>query len=147
MKHYLILTLLAIFPLSAFAVGDHEIETLITALIQVESSGRDNAIGDHGKSWGCLQIRKCVIADVNQYAKTNFKQSDALNRENSKQICRLYFKRYGNWYQRTTGREPTIRELAYLWNGGPKAMKTQNTNVKRYWAKVQKVLDTNNVKF
>ena len=34
-------------------------EIIILALIMVESSGRDDVFGDHGKAAGCLQIHLC----------------------------------------------------------------------------------------
>ena len=39
---------------------------LIAALIAVESSGNDKAIGDNGKSHGCLQISEKAMIDINQ---------------------------------------------------------------------------------
>ena len=39
---------------------------LLAVLIQVESSGNNTAVGDNGKSVGCLQIQQGVIDDVNK---------------------------------------------------------------------------------
>jgi soluble lytic murein transglycosylase-like protein len=44
------------------------IMTLILALIAVESSGNDNAIGDGGLAYGCLQLHACYVADAAEYA-------------------------------------------------------------------------------
>ena len=41
-------------------------DKLITSLVQVESRGNSNAIGDNGKAIGCLQIHKGVVEDVNR---------------------------------------------------------------------------------
>ena len=37
--------------------------TLILALIAVESSGNDNAIGDGGLAYGCLQLHAAYVQD------------------------------------------------------------------------------------
>ena len=42
------------------------ITNLITALIAVESSGNDMAIGDNGRALGPLQIHRGVVLDVNR---------------------------------------------------------------------------------
>ena len=41
---------------------------LISAIMAVESGGRDQAIGDGGRALGPLQIHKAVVVDVNRFA-------------------------------------------------------------------------------
>ncbi len=91
---------------------------LISALIAIESGGRDHAVGDGGKALGCLQIREIVIRDVNRIYGTFFEHDHALSRENAKVICNLYLRHYGS--PRVLGREPTPADLARIWNGGPR---------------------------
>ncbi len=88
--------------------GDH----LITALIQVESRGNDNVVGDKhlkDKAYGSLQIRKPCVQDVNKRYGTNYRAEDCL----------------GN-------RELSIK----IWNGGPKGFKKKSTQA--YWEKVRR---------
>ena len=70
--------------------------SLIDALIQVESNGNVEAVGDNGKAFGCLQIWNIVIQDVNRIYKTRYKHKDAFNKNKSKQICRLYLTHWGD---------------------------------------------------
>ena len=53
----------------------------LAALIAVESSGNDNAVGDGGASHGPLQIGAAVVEDVNRFRKARkqgqFKFPDA----------------------------------------------------------------------
>lgn len=60
------------------------IDTLVQAIIFVESSNKDNAIGDDGKAIGCLQIQPIYIDEVNRlsgYKKYSY--SDRTDRETS----------------------------------------------------------------
>ena len=137
MRH--IFTILSILVLSfsqAQAITYAEMEELLDRLIFVESSGRDHVVGDRGRAKGCLQIHRSVVIDVNRYAKPKYRHNDAFNREKAKQIARLYFSKYITAYISETGREPTMMELAFLWNGGPKAMYRPKMQHYRYWNKV-----------
>jgi len=56
---------------------------LILAIIAVESGGDNNAIGDNGKAYGCLQIWSVYVEDANQFAGTSYTHLDAFDREKS----------------------------------------------------------------
>lgn len=106
--------------------------TLIEALIQVESGGEDNAVGDKhlmNKAYGCLQIRQPYIEDVFPGRKA---EECLGNRKLSIQIFEAYMNRY----------EPngTDEEKARAHNAGP------NWRVKKpatdgYWKKVSILLN------
>ena len=72
---------------------------LLAALIEVESHGNPNAVGDHGKAIGCLQIHKEVVADVNHIYNTNFRHKTAFDPAVAKIIAELYLTHYGQWYK------------------------------------------------
>lgn len=108
---------------------------LIPLLIQVESSGNPNAIGDGGKAVGCLQIHPVVVEDVNRIYQTKYTEKDRLNKAKSMSICRLYLKYYGTRYQLNTGKKADIEVLARIWNGGPDGWKKQSTV--KYWKKAK----------
>ena len=113
---------------------------LIPLLIQVESSGNVNAIGDGGKAVGCLQIHPVVVEDVNRIYQTKYTEKDRLNKAKSMSICRLYLKYYGTRYQLKTGKKADIYILASMWCAGPdgyKQIKT-NENVQKYIEKIKK---------
>jgi len=109
-------------------------ERLIRALIQIESSDNDMAIGDTRKkehAYGCLQIRQPVCDDVNRRYKTSFVSKQCLgNRRLSVEICKKYLSMYG--------KNRSEYELARIWNGGPNGFRHSCTE--SYGAKVQKVL-------
>ena len=103
---------------------------LISALIAVESGGRDNAIGDQGRAIGPLQIHRAVVIDVNRITGSNYRHQDMTNRAQARAVCEAYLRHYG--------RGKTVEETARIWNGGPQGHRKQATA--RYWAKVKGVL-------
>lgn len=112
-------------------------DRLILALIKVESDGRDHLIGDKhlkNKAYGCLQIRKPCLDDVNRACGTNYTPSDMLgNRKLSIWVCKQYLRLYGG-----TQANPSPERLAKIWNGGPKG--PQKPATEKYWRKVSKHL-------
>lgn len=114
---------------------------LLTALIAVESSGNDSALGDNGNSHGCLQIGWAVVADVNKARERRGAPAftfpkDTYDRTKAKAICREYLNIYCT--EKRLGREPTQEDAARMWNGGPNGHKKVATE--KYWAKVQREL-------
>jgi hypothetical protein len=106
------------------------ISNLISALIIVESSGNDMAIGDNGKAIGPLQIHKAVVLDVNRITGSHYRHDQMTNRAAARQVCEADLKHYG--------RGATTEQLARRWNGGPSGDKKQATEA--YWNKVRKHL-------
>ena len=106
------------------------ISNLISALIIVESSGNDQAIGDQGRAIGCLQIHKAVVLDVNRITGSHYRHQDMTNRVAARAVCEAYLKHYG--------RGATTEQLARRWNGGPTGDRKSATEA--YWAKVKKQL-------
>ena len=114
------------------------IAMLISALIIVESDGNANAIGDHGKAVGVLQIHAECIQDVSRITGKSYTLADRRSVSKSREICAAYLKHYGRQYERITGKAATAETLARIWNGGPCGHK--NPRTRRYWAKVQAAL-------
>ena len=106
------------------------ISNLISALIIVESSNNDLAIGDQGRAIGCLQIHKAVVADVNKFTGSHYRHQDMTNRAQARAVCQAYLTHYG--------RGATTEQLARRWNGGPAGDRKSATEA--YWAKVKKHL-------
>jgi len=106
------------------------ISNLISALIIVESSGNDRAIGDQGRAIGCLQIHKAVVLDVNKFTGSHYRHQDMTNRAQARAVCEAYLKHYGKGC--------STEQLARRWNGGPAGDRKSATEV--YWAKVKKHL-------
>ena len=134
MKHLMLVLGLALHVLSCEVSP-----SLIDALIEVESHGRDDAVGDGGKSIGCLQIQKAVVDDVNFYfPNADFEYDDRWDRNCSRAICRLYLSHWGDVYESRSRTAPSDEVLSRIWNGGPEGYKRPETI--SYWIKVRSVL-------
>ena len=103
---------------------------LISALIMVESSNNDLAVGDQGRAIGCLQIHKAVVVDVNRFTGSHYRWESMTNRAQARAVCEAYLTHYG--------KNKTTEEQARIWNGGPQGHKKTATD--GYWNKVQKHL-------
>lgn len=106
------------------------LNSLISALMIVESSGNDQAIGDNGRALGPLQIHKSVVLDVNRITGSNYRHSEMTNRVAARAVCQAYLEHYG--------RGKSLEEQARIWNGGPTGHKKEATVT--YWRRVQKNL-------
>jgi hypothetical protein len=106
------------------------ISNLISALIIVESSGNDQAIGDNGRALGPLQIHRGVVLDVNRITGSNYRWESMTNRAAARAVCEAYLKHYG--------KGASTEQLARRWNGGPRG--DTKTSTEAYWAKVKKHL-------
>lgn len=97
-------------------------DSLINALIQVESSGNDRpSPGDKhlkNKAYGCLQIRQPYVDDVNKKYGTSYR---AENCQGNRELSIWIFKRYMEMYatESRLGRKPTFEDIARIHNGGP----------------------------
>lgn len=140
MTRFLAIVFLLVSFTQTAKAGDPSDE-LIDALIQVESGGDDNAIGDlnlEHKAYGCLQIRKPYVDDVNERFGTNYKAEDCLgNRNLSIWIFQRYMERYAT--AKRLGHVPTDEDVARIHNGGPNGYKKDST--KKYWEKVKVQLE------
>jgi hypothetical protein len=107
------------------------LNSLISALMIVESSNNDLAIGDQGRAIGCLQIHKAVVLDVNRITGSHYRHQDMTNRVAARAVCGAYLKHYGKGC--------TTEQLARKWNGGgPAGDKKKATEA--YWLRVKKHL-------
>ena len=109
---------------------------LLSAIMFVESSYNDSAYHAGENAVGCLQIRKCMVKDVNrilrrQKSDLRFTYDDRWSRPKSIKIFDVYCKHYGL---------TTAEEIARCWNGGPRGM--QNEMTAGYWKKVKNQLDS-----
>ena len=109
---------------------------LLSAIMFVESSYNDSAYAANEDAVGCLQIRKCMVKDVNrilcrQKSNLKFTYNDRWSRSKSIKMFNIYCEHYGLI---------TAEEIARCWNGGPKGMENQITA--KYWKKVENQLDS-----
>jgi|TARA_R110000824_G_scaffold399575_1_gene605199 hypothetical protein len=120
-------------------IWDHNIENntthLLSAIMFVESSNNDSAYAANEDAVGCLQIRKCMVKDVNrilhrQKSPLSFTYDDRWSRAKSIKMFDVYCKHYGL---------TTAEEIARCWNGGPRGMSNEVTA--KYWVKVKNKLE------
>ena len=109
---------------------------LLSAIMFVESSYNDSAYNSYEDAVGCLQIRKCMVDDVNrilrrQKSDLKFTYDDRWLRNKSIKMFDIYCKHYGL---------TTAEEMARCWNGGPRGM--QNEMTSGYWEKVKNKIDS-----
>ena len=121
-------------------IWDHNIKynetLLLSAIIHVESSNNDSAYHPGENAVGCLQIRQCMVDDVNrilrrQKSTKRYSYHDRWLRYKSIEMFDVYCKHY---------KLTTAEEIARCWNGGPRGMNNPLTTA--YWRKVQKDLDS-----
>ena len=110
---------------------------IINAIMQVESRGDDNAYAPGEDAVGCLQIRKCMVDDVNRILKKknsdlSYSYSDRWNRQLSIEMFDIFCTYYGL---------NTAEEMARCWNGGPRGI--NNPATLGYWNKVEEILVSN----
>jgi hypothetical protein len=104
---------------------------LISALMLVESSNNDLAIGDQGRAIGCLQIHKAVVLDVNRITGSHYRWEAMTNRVQARAVCEAYLRHYG--------KDKSTEEQARIWNAGPQGHKKKQAT-QAYWAKVKKAI-------
>tara|TARA_R100001443_G_scaffold116688_3_gene138074 strand:+ start:3461 stop:3952 length:492 start_codon:yes stop_codon:yes gene_type:complete len=119
---------------------DKEIHSnrLIEALIQVESNGKEDCIGDKHliiPSVGVLQIRPIMVREVNRILKRlgedkRYKNKDRYSRIKSIEMF-IIWRDYHH-------KDDSDEVISRCWNGGPKGWKRKATL--HYWEKVQKAL-------
>ena len=107
---------------------------LLSAIMFVESNYNDSAYHAGEDVVGCLQIRKCMVDDINRILKRKklfkrFTYDDRWLRHKSIEMFNIYCNHYGLI---------SAEEIARCWNGGPQGM--NNTLTAGYWRKVQKGL-------
>tara|TARA_R110000796_G_scaffold49529_1_gene118124 strand:+ start:1087 stop:1641 length:555 start_codon:yes stop_codon:yes gene_type:complete len=118
-----------------FGVQD-ETHLLLDAMIHIESSNNDSAYHVGEDAVGCLQIRPCMVFDVNrilskQNKHTQYTLIDRWDRDKSKEMFHVYC----NYYNLTT-----LEAKARSWNGGPRG--ASKTTTVGYWKKVRNQLES-----
>lgn len=115
------------------------IEPLINALIQVESRGNSQAIGDthlDSPSIGLLQIRPIMVREVNRILKlkgTDYKYKLSDRKDSTKSVEMFYI-----WYE-FHHKDDDFEVVSRCWNGGGRGH--LNPKTEKYWAKVQQALE------
>jgi len=123
-------------------IKDDHTDYLLEALIQVESRGDENAVGDKHlsrPSVGVLQLRPIMVREVNRILKKHkVKKKYTLEDRYSKEKSIEMFYIWQSFHHLNDSDEV----IARCWNGGPRGWKRNSTL--HYWDKVQN--EINNLK-
>ncbi len=104
---------------------------IISAIMFVESSYNNFAYNPNEDAVGCLQIRRCMVDDINRILERKnsllrFNYNDRWSRKKSIQMFEIYRKYYNlNTYEK----------IARCWNGGPNGIYKSTTA--DYWDRVK----------
>lgn len=105
-------------------------DSVIERLAFLESRNNPKLIGDNGKAVGILQIWNVVLDDVNKHYGTKYIPSDRYNVHKSKQIAKLYLRKYG--------KGKTEQQIVRIWNGGPDGHRQSSTI--KYWREYERYI-------
>ena len=108
---------------------------VLNAIIQVESGGNPKAHAKGEDAVGILQIRKCMVDDINRILKRqgiskSYSYADRWSEEKSIEMFDIFCDYYGL---------ETAEEMARCWNGGPRGIDKPATEY--YWNKVETNLE------
>jgi hypothetical protein len=106
---------------------------LMSAISMVESGGNTRAYNPEEHAVGHLQIRQCVIDDVNRIYGTHYVLIDAYKSTKANNI----FQQYLNHWTRIADQD-SMESAARTWVGGPEGWWELSTLP--YWHKVEKEL-------
>jgi hypothetical protein len=109
---------------------------LLDALVQVESRGRDDAVGDAGNALGALQIWRVYWSDALQHAPAiGGTYDDVRTRVYAERVVVAYWLRYAA----AAVRNVDFERLARVHNGGPRGHKKKATVA--YWQRVSRAME------
>ena len=113
---------------------------LMSAMIQVESRGDCEAVGDDGRSFGPLQIQQIYLDDIERFAGIKFTIEQIKEECFARIACWHYLKHYAQKIHELENRQVTLEDLARTHNSGPMGYLKESTDI--YWIKVKKELET-----
>lgn len=116
---FLAFCLLLLCPTLSYAENPSLIN--LSAISQVESSGRADAIGDkHLKNhaYGLYQIRKPLLSDFNHANKTHYTEKDMLLPAKASKVASWAFNSYYPRILKAKGHKPSRIALLTCWNMG-----------------------------
>ena len=111
------------------------------AMIQVESRGKSDAVGDGGRAVGLLQMHPIAVRSVNRVLEKNSIDMEFTydDRYDADKTIQMY------WIWRNAKHSTSSYEvIARSWNGGPNGPNKSATL--HYWNKVQKTLKNHHQK-
>ena len=123
-------------PIKTKTIQSIEPPTIVQAMIQVESAGKDSAYNVSEDAAGCLQIRPIMVREVNRILRKQgdilrFEMKDRWSRDKSLEMFHIWRE-----YHHPNSTDEVI---ARNWNGGPRGYEKESTI--HYWKKVRGHID------
>jgi len=113
---------------------------LLFAVIAEKESHFDPAAWNRDEdSVGIVQIRRCVIDDINEAYGLDFSYADRWSPYRSRLIFALCMALNAERYRKETGKEPDVEALVRMWNGGPDGYREPETL--EYWRAVKPIFE------
>lgn len=120
-------------------------QRLLDAIMQVESKGKADAIGDNGEAVGAYQLHRIYVNEVNRIlyitsknkkAIDTYGYSDRLDKAKSRSMTLIYLTYWAEYHKLTD-----LVLIARLHNSGPNGYKKKCSI--GYGKKIKKLLDKN----
>lgn len=119
-KIFIMIFMVGFIQMNSFAAVD------LSIIAKIESSGREKAIGDGGRSLGMFQLSKAVISEWNQAHPHDKKaHSDALNARIAHDLASWYVNVRIPQILRWLGFPVTVRNQIVCYNAGCGALKRE----------------------
>ena len=118
-----------------------EMNEVLDAIAIVESAGDPNAIGDNGNAIGLFQIWESYWTDGIERSGIGGEYSDCFDPAYARMVVLGYMDRYAT--PTRLGRAVTQKDIAFLHNGGPRAIWATGqklNNLETYWSKVRRTM-------
>lgn len=118
-----------------------EMNEVLDAIAIVESAGDPNAIGDNGNAIGLFQIWESYWKDGIERSGIGGEYSDCFDPAYARMVVLGYMDRYAT--PTRLGRAVTQKDIAFLHNGGPRAIWAKGqklNNLETYWSKVRRTM-------
>jgi len=118
-----------------------EMNEVLDAIAIVESAGDPNAIGDNGNAIGLFQIWESYWTDGIERSGVGGEYTDCFDPAYARMVVLGYMDRYAT--PDRLGRAVTQKDIAYLHNGGPRAVWAKGkklNNLETYWSKVRRTM-------
>jgi len=132
------MTSLGLVVAAFFFIGEPPITDTEWGIWKVETNLRTGAIkGRHGEN-GCLQISRAAFIDSR--VEGGYERTAELGF--SIEVFRAYIKRWCS--KKRLGREATLRDICYCWNGGAgfqRASKAKRQRLETYYQKVKRAIE------
>ena len=110
----------------------------LNSIKKVESNNNPKLIGDEGRAYGCLQIHKICVDEVNKRYKKHYTHEDMFSEKKSIEVFWFTMRYLSEDYYKKHKHYPKWDYLIEAWNGGY----VRNEKTKAYLKKVNSLINS-----